>query len=255
MVDTHLAFRECFARIDKEFLQKAEDESLDDGTTAAVVLIRGNRLITANIGDSRAVVSIRGQALDIIEEQTPGRADERKRIEEQGGWVNEERELQLSKLHCMDLSDPEIQQRAERVVKWMTIYRVNGELAVSRAIGDIDYKGEALSRYEYWAFPEGHDRMFRGDLVISVPECQEIEITPEFDFLILACDGLWDTIKSKEAVKYVADRLSQGYSAKQASQSLANLAIRSGSSDNVSVVIVLLNTEQLPRDINAFSRE
>uniref|UniRef100_M4BCU8 PPM-type phosphatase domain-containing protein n=1 Tax=Hyaloperonospora arabidopsidis (strain Emoy2) TaxID=559515 RepID=M4BCU8_HYAAE len=230
MVDTHLAFRECFARIDKEFLQKAEDESLDDGTTAAVVLIRGNRLITANIGDSRAVVSIRGQALDIIEEQTPGRADERKRIEEQGGWVNEERELQLSKLHCMDLSDPKIQQRAERV-------------------------GEALSRYEYWAFPEGHDRMFRGDLVISVPECQEIEITPEFDFLILACDGLWDTIKSKEAVKYVADRLSQGYSAKQASQSLANLAIRSGSSDNVSVVIVLLNTEQLLSDINAFSRE
>jgi serine/threonine protein phosphatase PrpC len=43
---------------------------------------------------------------------------------------------------------------------------------------------------------------------------QEIEITPEFDFLILACDGLWDTIKSKEAVKYVADRLNEGYSAK-----------------------------------------
>ncbi|TDH67405.1 hypothetical protein CCR75_000404 [Bremia lactucae] len=243
--DTRLAFEECFARIDREFLQKAEEESLGDGTTAAVVLIRGNRLITANIGDCRAVVSIGGQALDIIEEQTPGRLDERKRIEQQGGWVKEERELQLSKLHCMDLSDPEIQQRAERVVKWVTIYRVNGELAVSRAIGDLDYKGKALSKYEYWAYPEGHDRVFHGDLVISVPECQEIEITPEFDFLILACDGLWDTIKSKEAVKYVADRLNEGYSAKQASQSLANLAIRSGSSDNVSVVIVLLNTEQM----------
>ncbi|CAI5735606.1 unnamed protein product [Peronospora farinosa] len=255
MADTRLAFEECFARIDKEFLQKAEEESLDDGTTAAVVLIRGNRLITANIGDSRAVVSIRGQALDIIEEQTPGRADERKRIENQGGWVNEERELQLSKLHSMDLSDPEIQQKAERVVKWVTIYRVNGELAVSRAIGDCDYKGKALSKYEYWAFPEGHDRAFHGDLVISVPECQEIEITPEFDFLILACDGLWDTIRSKEAVKFVADRLNEGYSATQASQSLANLAIRSGSSDNVSVVIVLLNTEQAPNSIDPFSRQ
>ncbi|KAI9920506.1 hypothetical protein PsorP6_015717 [Peronosclerospora sorghi] len=214
MDDTRLAFEECFARIDREFLQKAEEESLGDGTTVAVVLIRGNRLITANVGDSRAVVSIRGQALDIIEEQTPGRADERRRIEKHGGWVHEERELQLSKLHSMDLSDPEIQQRAERVVKWVTIYRVNGELAVSRAIGDIDYKGKALSNYEYWAFPEGHDRVFRGDLVISVPECQEIEITPEFEFLILACDGLWDTIKSKEAVKYIADRLNEGYSAK-----------------------------------------
>lgn len=255
MSDTRLAFEECFSRIDREFLQKAEEESLDDGTTAAVVLIRGNRLITANIGDCRAVVSIGGQALDIIEEQTPGRPDERERIEKQGGWVKEERELQLSKLHSMDLSDPEIQQRAERVVKWVTIYRVNGELAVSRAIGDIGYKGEALFKYEYWAFPEGHDRVFRGDLVISVPECQEIEITPEFDFLILACDGLWDTIKSKEAVKYVADRLNEGYSAKQASQSLANLAIRSGSSDNVSVVIVLLNTEQTSSSIDALSRQ
>ncbi|KAG6951137.1 hypothetical protein JG687_00013802 [Phytophthora cactorum] len=255
MSDTRLAFEECFAQIDREFLQKADEESLDDGTTAAVVLIRGNRLITANIGDCRAVVSIGGQALDIIEEQTPGRPDERERIEKQGGWVKEERELQLSKLHSMDLSDPEIQQRAERVVKWVTIYRVNGELAVSRAIGDIDYKGEALSKYEYWAFPEGHDRVFHGDLVISVPECQEIEITPEFDFLILACDGLWDTIKSKEAVKYVADRLNEGYSAKQASQSLANLAIRSGSSDNVSVVIVMLNTEQMSSSIDAFSRQ
>ncbi|CAH0475246.1 unnamed protein product [Peronospora belbahrii] len=254
-VDTRLAFEECFAQIDKEFLQKAEEESLDDGTTAAVVLIRGNRLITANIGDSRAVVSIGGQALDIIEEQTPGRADERKRIENQGGWVNEERELQLSKLHSMDLSDPEIQQKAERVVKWVTIYRVNGELAVSRAIGDNDYKGKALSKYEYWAFPEGHDRVFHGDLVISIPECQEIEITPEFDFLILACDGLWDTIRSKEAVKFVADRLNEGYSATQASHSLANLAIRSGSSDNVSVVIVLLNTEQTPSSIDASSTQ
>ncbi|RLN66723.1 hypothetical protein BBJ28_00018022 [Nothophytophthora sp. Chile5] len=268
LTDARVAFEECFHRIDKEFLEKAKEESLDDGTTAAVVLIRGNRLITANIGDCRAVVSIGGEALDIIEEQTPGRADERERIEAQGGWVMEERELQLSKLHSMDLSDPEIQQRAGRVVKWVPIYRVNGELAVSRAIGDIDYKGEALSKYEYWAFPEGHDRVFHGDLVISDPEyqvkrtfmkrigvCVEIEITPEFDFLILACDGLWDTIKSKEAVKYVADRLHEGYSAKiigplllctqQASHSLANLAIRSGSSDNVSVIIVLLNTEHL----------
>lgn len=195
--------------------------------------------MTANVGDSRAVVSIGGQALDIIEEQTPGREDERQRIESRGGWVREERELHMSKLHSMDLSDPEIQQKAERVVQWVNIYRVNGELAVSRAIGDIDYKGEWLSKYEYWAFPDGHDRAFHGDLVIADPEyqvlsralgcwvlecgvlmmplwclCQEIEITPEFEFLILACDGLWDTITSKEAVRHVAVKLKEGASAK-----------------------------------------
>ncbi|KAF1328475.1 Protein phosphatase, partial [Globisporangium splendens] len=213
MMDARSAFEECFQQIDTEFLEIAANESLSDGTTAAVVLIRGNRLLTANIGDSRAVASIGGQALDIIEEQTPGRVDERERIESRGGWVREERELHMSKLHSMDLSDPEIQQRAGRVVQWVNIFRVNGELAVSRAIGDIDYKGESLSNYEYWAFPEGHDREFHGDLIIAVPEFQEIEITPEFEFLILACDGLWDTITSKEAVRHVAARLNEGYSA------------------------------------------
>jgi len=203
-----------------------------------VVLIRGNRLMTANVGDSRAVVSIGGKPLDVIEEQTPGRKDERARIEQNGGWVREERELHMSKLHSMDLSDPEIQQKAERVVQWVNIYRVNGELAVSRAIGDIDYKGEALAKYEYWAFPDGHDRVFHGDLIISHPEyvvralysrchrpacftalitllaAQEMEITPEFEFLILACDGLWDTITSREAVRHVGAKLREGYTAK-----------------------------------------
>lgn len=41
-----------------------------------------------------------------------------------------------------------------------------------------------------------------------------MEITPEFDFLILACDGLWDTISSSEAVKHVSQKLNEGYSAK-----------------------------------------
>lgn len=145
------------------------------------MLIRGNRLLTANVGDCRAVVSIGGAALDVIEEQTPGREDERLRIESQGGWVKEERELHMSKLHSMDLSDPEIQQRANRVVKWVNIYRVNGELAVSRAIGDIDYKGETLSTYEYWAFPEGHDRVFHGDLIIADPEFQV--------FVLMLCEA------------------------------------------------------------------
>ncbi|KAJ0408797.1 hypothetical protein P43SY_000693 [Pythium insidiosum] len=170
MSNARQAFSDCFRRIDEEFLQRAASESLSDGSTAAVVLIRGNKLLTANLGDSRAVVSINGTALDVIEEQTPGRADERSRIERCGGWIKEERELQMSKLHSMDLSDPRIQQKAERVVRWVTIYRVNGELAVSRAIGDIDYKGQALQDYEFWAFPEGHDRQFHGDLVTCEPE-------------------------------------------------------------------------------------
>ena len=38
--------------------------------------------------------------------QTPGREDEVARIQRGGGWVKEDRELYLSRLHDMDLQDP-----------------------------------------------------------------------------------------------------------------------------------------------------
>ena len=41
------------------------------------------------------------------------------------------------------------------------------------------------------------------DLLIPVPEIQSITLQPEHEFLILASDGLWDVISSKEAVAYV----------------------------------------------------
>nr|CAD1828819.1 unnamed protein product [Ananas comosus var. bracteatus] len=58
------------------------------------------------------------------------------------------------------------------------IWRVQGSLAVSRGIGDSSLK--------QWVIPE--------------PETRTLKITPEFEFLILASDGLWDTVSNQEAV-------------------------------------------------------
>ena len=41
----------------------------------------------------------------------------------------------------MELEDPFIAKQAEKSARWTTTHRVNGELAVSRGIGDPDYKG------------------------------------------------------------------------------------------------------------------
>jgi hypothetical protein len=65
----------------------------------------------------------------------------------------------------MDLSDPLVRNKAQEV-NWVTIHRVCGELAVSRSIGDPDYKnfvpGEKVDAFFNW--PEGHDQ------VVPVPE-------------------------------------------------------------------------------------
>jgi protein phosphatase 1L len=67
----------------------------------------GDRLLVANVGDSRAVVCISGEAIAFSTDHKPNRTDERQRIEDAGG-----------------------------VVMWSGTWRVGGVLAVSRAFGD-----------------------------------------------------------------------------------------------------------------------
>ena len=56
--------------------------------------------------------------------------------------------------------------------------RIKGKLAVSRALGDYMYKDEEA---------ESHDKQ-----VIAIPEIKVIDRTSSHEFLVLACDGLWD---------------------------------------------------------------
>lgn len=80
---------------------------------------------------------------------------------------------------------------------------MNGELAVARAIGDADYKGRGLEQHT-WRFPNDHPGTFSADLVVPHPSVLELELTPDDQFLILACDGLWDVLPEDEVRLLVA---------------------------------------------------
>jgi len=69
--------------------------------------------------------------------------------------------------------------------------RVNGSLNLTRAIGDLSFKCDpSLS-------PENQ-------VITAIPDTQKIEIDFDSDdFIILACDGLWEVMKSQEVVDYV----------------------------------------------------
>jgi hypothetical protein len=128
-------------RLDREVLEICERESLYCGTTAIMALIRGKTVYVGNLGDCAAVMCRGGEAFPLSHAQTPGRPDETRRIEGANGWVTTERELFVGQLHRMDLADPSIARGVEKRVTWVTIYRVCGELSVSRSIGDPDFKG------------------------------------------------------------------------------------------------------------------
>ena len=211
------------------------------GTTAVLSLIRGNTLYAAILGDSRIVLSRGGNPVELLQPHSPGNDKEKKRIESVNGWVSHEKELLISRLRNMDLNDPFIKEKAQRQ-NFVHIYRVNGDLGVSRAFGDPEFKEPLQNDPDaFWSWPKGHSKTFSGSLVVSEPDVCTCNLTPEDDFLILACDGLWDVLTPREAVEKITEYFAEkGMNESIASQKLLNLASRLGSTDNISIVIVRL---------------
>jgi protein phosphatase 2C family protein 2/3 len=59
------AFSRAFAVMDEAYYRDCKDVAVKCGATACVVLIVGNRIFTANVGDSRAVLCRSGSALNL----------------------------------------------------------------------------------------------------------------------------------------------------------------------------------------------
>jgi len=66
--------------------------------------------------------------------------------------------------------------------------RVNGMLAMTRALGDHLLKTPALPN----------------DVVSNVPDISSTDITPQDQFVVLACDGIWDVMTDQQAVELVS---------------------------------------------------
>lgn len=73
--------------------------------------------------------------------------------------------------------------------------RVNGSLAVSRALGDYEYKNvEGRGPCEQLVSPEPEIFMHTRD-------------DAEDEFLVLACDGIWDVMSNEDLCQYIHSRL------------------------------------------------
>ena len=67
------------------------------------------------------------------------------------------------------------------------------------------------------------------------------------EFLVIACDGVWDVMTCEQVTAYVANRIRQSgtmgispaLGLSQVASDLVNKALSLGSTDNVTVVIVL----------------
>lgn len=215
---------------------------------------------------------------EVTDAHIPSREDERRRIEDANGWVTTETEIPIAQLHLMDFHDKDVVEILRRYfldrfgndaasnahnpgkigsaepARLLHISRVCGDLAVSRAIGDRDFKAAfnlpetSDSSESGWKcplhlpYPDNHSHRFEGDLVIGTPEIKFLQAGTSShadEFLLLACDGLWDVMDADDAVRVARGLLlEKGWSAQKAAARLAELAEHLGSSDNITVIVI-----------------
>lgn len=200
---------DTFRQTDEDFLKKASSQkpAWKDGSTATCLLAVDDVLYVANLGDSRAVLCRMEQAKD---------SGKRKCVT-----------LALSKEHNPTIYEERM--RIQRAGGTVRDGRVLGVLEVSRSIGDGQYKRCG---------------------VISTPDLRRCQLSPNDKFVLLACDGLFKVFSADEAVRFVLGvlenetvELKEGQSEgaglfEAACQRLASEAVRRGSADNVTVILV-----------------
>ncbi|XP_023778527.1 neutral and basic amino acid transport protein rBAT isoform X2 [Cyanistes caeruleus] len=187
--------RTGFLKID-EYMRNFADlrNGMDrSGSTAVGVMISPEHVYFINCGDSRAVLYRNGQVCFSTQDHKPCNPREKERIQNAGGSV--------------------------------MIQRVNGSLAVSRALGDYDYKCvDGKGPTEQLVSPE--------------PEVCEILRAEEDEFIILACDGIWDVMSNEELCEFVKSRLEVSNDLETVCNWVVDTCLHKGSRDNMSIVLV-----------------
>jgi len=130
----------------------------------------------------------------------------------------------LSEKHSPD--EPRERTRIEEAGGRVILGRVMGSLAVARALGDSEYKSP--------------NNRSQHDYVISAPYTVTKELTPANEFLILACDGLWDKLTYNDAIQFIAKAKKENKNPTETAAEIVSLALKKGSMDNVTTIIVYL---------------
>ncbi|KAF8474920.1 phosphatase 2C-domain-containing protein [Kalaharituber pfeilii] len=193
------ALKDGFLATDRAILQDKHYKDELSGCTASVALISNDKIYVANAGDSRTVLGVKGRAKPLSQDHKPQNEGEKARIVAAGGFVD--------------------------------FGRVNGNLALSRAIGDFEFKKKAELPPEQ-------------QIVTAYPDVSEHEISPDDEFLVLACDGIWDCESSQGVIEFVRRGIAARQSLDKICENLMNKCLSNGSDsggvgcDNMTMIIV-----------------
>ncbi|KAH0884293.1 hypothetical protein HID58_060389 [Brassica napus] len=232
--------------IDATFTKEASNRKLNSGSTATVALFADGQLMVASIGDSKALLcsekfetpdEARATLVKLYRERrrnpdssSPSRFSDFK-LEHSNGRLRLIAK-ELTKDHHPNREDEKnrVEAAGGYVTEWAGVSRVNGQLAVSRAIGDLTFKSYG---------------------VISAPEVLDWQpLLANDSYLVVSSDGIFEKLK----VQDVCDRLGEvnnqtsygaglpSYCSVSLADCLVNTAFDKGSMDNMAAVVVPLKS-------------
>lgn len=189
------ALTEAFVTVNTE-LDYVPFDCQFSGTTCCTVLFKGNRLISANSGDSRAIVvrnsptqSTKGvtsiQVEQLTRDHKPDEQDEYARIIAEGGRIEAFKDLNGEPMGPVRV--------------WIQNEDVPG-LAMSRSLGD---------------------KVAQSVGVIPNPEILDYTLTPNDQFILIASDGVWEFMSNVDVA-----RLVYPYIDKNAPEAAANMLVK-----------------------------
>ncbi|CAN1149839.1 Probable protein phosphatase 2C 35 [Linum perenne] len=185
------AYESAFEITNSELHSSEIDDSMS-GTTAITVLVIGDWLYVANVGDSRAVMAVKKKknddssrgfvAEDLSCDQTPFRKDECERVKLCGARV-------LSVDQVEGVKDPNVQSWGDE--------ESDGDDPPRLWVQDGMYPGTAFTR-------SVGDSTAESIGVIADPEVSVVKLTCEHSFFVVASDGVFEFLSSQAVVDMAA---------------------------------------------------
>ncbi|GBG32703.1 Protein phosphatase, putative [Hondaea fermentalgiana] len=162
LVDKETIYKErldrAISEIDMHIRRVLPSYADDNGSTLSAALVEPELITFANVGDSRGVLVNADYSLEFVTlDHKPTVPAEEIRVQLAGGFISD--------------------------------MRVNGDLAVSRTIGDVSYKPVTAPR--------------RHCAISNEPDVTCIRREPKHRCIILASDGIWDALSSADVVAHL----------------------------------------------------
>jgi serine/threonine protein phosphatase PrpC len=167
------------------------------GSTAVTVLLTPSHIICCNLGDSRAILCREGTVYPLSFDHKPSDGREMTRVHEAGGFVK--------------------------------LKRIDGDLAVSRGLGDFRFKLneiKGLNEQKVSSEPE----------IMVYPRNNHVD-----EFLVIGCDGIWDVLDNNECAKLVQQLYRENpVDLGKICEDILDVCLKKDSRDNMTVSVLTM---------------